>query len=46
MLIDFERAAAIKFGLEERAMQEVSPNKKRKRSGSLERKMRLKGFSL
>jgi hypothetical protein len=44
MLIDFERAAMAKCGLqdngmhEERVMQEMSPNKKRKRAGSLERK--------
>ena len=45
MLIDFERAAVIKFGPKERAMQEVSPNKKRKQPGSV-RKMRRKVFPL
>ena len=45
MLIDFERATMIK-GLEhdgvheERVMQEISPNKKRKEAKSVERKMR------
>ena len=52
MLIDFERAALIKLGpknngvRKERAMQEVSPNKKRKLPESPERKMRLDGFSV
>ena len=45
MLIDFERAALIKFGPKddgmhkERVMQETSPNKRRKRAESPERKM-------
>ncbi len=52
MLIDFERAAMAKCGHQddgihdERVMQEISPNKKRKRAGSLERKMRRRVSSV
>ncbi len=52
MLIDFERAAMTQCGLqgngihEERVMQEISPNRKRKRTGSPERKMRRRVSSV
>jgi len=52
ILIDFERAAMAKCGHQdngmhnERVMQEISPNKKRKRAGSLERKIRRRVSSV